>query len=86
MYESRIYSLTGTLCANALCDLADPYNATINVCVKLCHRFRKRRAGVLFYTNRSAQYYVCSTALGGVRVQIMDDSGAPKNVVFSFLI
>ena len=30
-------------------ELADPYNATINVCVELCHQFGKRRAGELFY-------------------------------------
>ena len=37
-------------------ELADPYNITIKVCVKLCHQFGKRRAGELFYTNRSATY------------------------------
>ena len=37
-------------------ELVDLYNATINVCVKLCHQFGKRRAGELFYNNRSAQY------------------------------
>ena len=41
--------------ANTICDLADPYNATINVSVKLCHQFWKRSAGELFYTNRFAQ-------------------------------
>ena len=42
--------------ANTMYELADPYNATINVCVQLCHQFGKRRAGELFYTNLSAQY------------------------------
>ena len=40
----RIYSLTGTIH-----ELADPYNATINVYVKLCHQLweEKGRAVVL---------------------------------------
>ena len=56
---------TGTVNAllnNVACDmprqilyeLADPYNATINVYAKLCHQFGKRRVGELFYSNRSA--------------------------------
>ena len=28
----NIYSITGTLLAKTKCELADPYNATINVC------------------------------------------------------
>ena len=42
--------------ADAIYELVDPYDVTIKVCVKLCHQFGKRRAGELFYTNRSAQY------------------------------
>ena len=41
--------------ANNIYKLADPYNATINVYVKMCHQFGKRRAGELFHNNRSAQ-------------------------------
>ena len=41
--------------ANTLYELADPYNATINVYVKLCLQCGKRRAGELFYNNLSAQ-------------------------------
>ena len=32
------------------------FTTTSLLSVKLCHQFRKRRAGELFYTNRSAQY------------------------------
>ena len=99
MSGSCIYSLTGTMWASRIYELDDPYNATIDVCVKLCragrgrgivlqypvcsvlncavnlgregpgncftttdllsvklcHQFGKRRAGELFYNNRSAQ-------------------------------
>ena len=40
---------------NAIYELADPYNATIDVYVQLCHQFGKRKAGELFYDYRSAQ-------------------------------
>ena len=35
----NIYSITGTLLANTKYELADPYNATIKLRVKLCHQF-----------------------------------------------
>ena len=42
--------------SSTIYELADAYNASIDVYVKLCHQFGKIRAGELFYNNRSAQY------------------------------